>query len=203
MTRPNALTPIGLQLMWDRLIAVVEEQAQSLIRTGFSTSTREAGDLSAGLFDASGADARPGGDRHARPREFDGALGRAFPRPLSRAAEMKPGDVFLTNDPWKGTGHLHDFTFVTPAFRDGRIVALFASTSHVVDIGGRGLTSDGRNVFEEGIYIPIMRFAERRKRSTARWSTSWRRTCASRCRWWATSTRSPPATTWAAAACSR
>ena len=41
--------------MWNRLIAVVEEQALTLVRTGFSTSTREAGDLSAGVFDLEGA----------------------------------------------------------------------------------------------------------------------------------------------------
>ena len=159
MTRSNAFSPIGLQLMWDRLIAVVEEQAQSLIRTGFSTSTREAGDLSAGVFDAEGrmlAQAVTGTPGHVN------SMARSVGHFLERfpVETMKEGDVFLTNDPWKGTGHLHDFTFVTPAFRDGRPVALFASTSHVVDIGGRGLTSDGRNVFEEGIYVPIMRFAE-------------------------------------------
>ena len=159
MTRLNAFTPIGLQLMWDRLIAVVEEQAQSLIRTGFSTSTREAGDLSAGVFDDEGrmlAQAVTGTPGHVN------SMARSVGHFLERfpVAAMQEGDVFLTNDPWKGTGHLHDFTFVTPAFRDGRVAALFASTSHVVDIGGRGLTSDGRNIFEEGIYIPIMRFAE-------------------------------------------
>ena len=72
---------------------------------------------------------------------------------------MKDGDIFLTNDPWKGTGHLHDFTFVTPTFHRGKVVALFASTCHVVDIGGRGMTADARQVYEEGLYIPLMRFA--------------------------------------------
>ncbi len=158
MTRPNALSPIRLQLMWDRLIAVVEEQAQALIRTGFSTSTREAGDLSAGVFDAEGrmlAQAVTGTPGHVN------SMARSVGHFLDRfpVAEMREGDVFLTNDPWMGTGHLHDFTFVTPAFRQGRPVALFASTSHVVDIGGRGMTSDGRQVYEEGLYVPPMRFA--------------------------------------------
>ena len=80
---------------------------------------------------------------------------------------MKEGDIFLTNDPWKGTGHLHDFTFVTPTFRRGKMVALFASTCHVVDIGGRGMGADARQVYEEGLYIPLMHFAER-ARSTRR-----------------------------------
>src|SRR6266852_2353736 len=55
MSINDPLSPIRLQLMWDRLIAVVEEQALALIRTGFSTSTREAGDLSAGVFNLDGA----------------------------------------------------------------------------------------------------------------------------------------------------
>ena len=72
---------------------------------------------------------------------------------------MRPGDVYITNDPWHGTGHLHDFTVLTPAFHDGRVVAFFASTSHVVDVGGLGFGPDGRQVYEEGLYIPIMPLA--------------------------------------------
>ena len=79
------------------------------------------------------------------------------------AETMKDGDIFLTNDPWKGTGHLHDFTFVTPTFRRGKMVALFASTCHVVDIGGRGMGADARQVYEEGLYIPLMHFAREGK----------------------------------------
>ena len=151
-------SPIRLQLMWDRLIAVVEEQAQTLIRTGFSTSTREAGDLSAGIFDVSGnmlAQAVTGTPGHVN------AMARSVGHFIDKfpVAEMAEGDIFLTNDPWKGTGHLHDFTFVTPTFRNGEIVALFASTCHVVDIGGRGMTSDSRQIYEEGLYIPLMHFA--------------------------------------------
>ena len=154
----GSLSPIRLQIMWDRLIAVVEEQALTLIRTGFSTSTREAGDLSAGVFDLSGdmlAQAVTGTPGHVN------SMARAVRHFLDRfpIETMADGDVFLTNDPWKGTGHLHDFTFLTPCFREGDPVALFASTCHVVDIGGRGMTSDGRTIYEEGLYIPLMRFA--------------------------------------------
>ena len=154
----DPLSPIRLQIMWDRLISVVEEQALTLMRTGFSTSTREAGDLSAGIFDLSGdmlAQAVTGTPGHVN------SMARSVRHFLNRfpAEDMADGDVFLTNDPWKGTGHLHDFTFLTPCFRDGALVALFASTCHVVDIGGRGMTSDGRTIYEEGLYIPLMRFA--------------------------------------------
>lgn len=149
---------IHQQIMWDRLIAVVEEQAQTLIRTGFSTSTREAGDVSAGVFDVAGrmlAQAVTGTPGHVN------SMARAVYHFIDKfpTQTMKPGDIFITNDPWKGTGHLHDFTVVTPVFRRGRLVAMFACTSHVVDIGGRGMGPDARQVYEEGIYVPLMRFA--------------------------------------------
>jgi N-methylhydantoinase B len=158
MTDNHALSFLRQQIMWDRLIAVVEEQAQTLIRTGFSTSTREAGDLSAGVFDVTGrmlAQAVTGTPSHIN------SMARAVYHFIDKfpTQTMRPGDVFITNDPWKGTGHLHDFTVVTPVFQETRLVALFASTCHVVDIGGRGIGPDARQVYEEGIYIPLMRFA--------------------------------------------
>ena len=70
---------------------------------------------------------------------------------------MREGDHYITNDPWLGTGHLHDLTVVTPAFHRGRIVGLFANTAHVIDIGGLGMGPEGRSVFEEGLYIPIIK----------------------------------------------
>jgi len=153
---PMAL--IRLQVMWDRLISVVEEQAQTLVRTGFSTSTREAGDVSAGVFDARGAmlaQAVTGTPGHVN------SMARAVRHFLADfpADTMAPGDVFITNDPWKGTGHLHDFSMVTPVFRETSLVALFACTCHVIDVGGRGMGPEARSNYEEGIYIPIRRFA--------------------------------------------
>ena len=148
--------------MWDRLIAIVEEQAQTLIRTAFSNTVREAGDLSAGVFDLSGrmvAQAVTGTPGHVN------AMAASVSHFIAKypLEQMEDGDVYITNDPWLATGHLHDFTVVTPAFRDGAIVALFASTCHVVDVGGLGFGPDGRQVFEEGIYLPIMPLAKRGK----------------------------------------
>ncbi len=71
------------------------------------------------------------------------------------------GDVYITNDPWEGTGHLHDITVVTPSFHNDRFVGFFACTAHVVDIGGRGFGADANSIYEEGLYLPIMKFAER------------------------------------------
>ncbi|MBI0537286.1 hydantoinase B/oxoprolinase family protein [Roseomonas sp. KE2513] len=152
----TALATIQRQIQWNRLIAVVEEQAQIMIRTAFSTTVREAGDLSAGVFDLRGrmlAQAVTGTPGHVNSMmESVGHFLAKFP-----ANTMKPGDHYITNDPWLGTGHLHDLTVVTPAFRNGRIVALFANTAHVIDVGGLGMGPDGRSVFEEGLYIPIVK----------------------------------------------
>ena len=152
----NALAEIQRQIMWNRLIAVVEEQAQVMIRTAFSTTVREAGDLSAGIFDLQGrmlAQAVTGTPGHVNSMmESVNHFLAKFP-----ATSMKPGDHYITNDPWLGTGHLHDLTVVTPAFRQGKMVGLFANTAHVIDIGGLGMGPEGRSVFEEGLYIPIVK----------------------------------------------
>lgn len=151
---------IRMQVMWNRLISVVEEQAMTLLRTAFSTSVREAGDLSAGVFDPQGrmlAQAVTGTPGHVNTMaEAVGHFIAAIPRD-----RMYPGDTYVTNDPWLGTGHLHDITMVSPSFKGDRLVGFFACTAHVVDVGGRGFGADGKSVYEEGIQIPILKFAER------------------------------------------
>ena len=156
----SALRTIQRQVMWNRLLSVVEEQAQTLIRTSFGPPTREAGDLSAGVFLPNGemvAQAVTGTPGHVNSMaESVRHFLIQFP-----AATMRPDDVYITNDPWKGTGHLNDFTVVTPAFYRKRLVGLFACTVHVVDIGGIGFGPDGNQVYNEGLFVPIMKLAER------------------------------------------
>ncbi|MBO9429668.1 hydantoinase B/oxoprolinase family protein [Sulfitobacter sp. R18_1] len=151
---------VSYQVMWNRLISVVEEQAQALVRTAFSTSVREAGDLSAGVYDTQGrmlAQAVTGTPGHVN------AMADAVAHFIRRIGRdnMFEGDVYITNDPWEGTGHLHDITMVTPSFHGGALVGFFACTAHIVDIGGRGFGADAASVYEEGLYLPIMKFAER------------------------------------------
>lgn len=153
---------VAYQVMWNRLISVVEEQAQALVRTAFSTSVREAGDLSAGVYDVDGnmlAQAVTGTPGHVN------AMADAVPHFIRRIGRdnIHDGDVYITNDPWEGTGHLHDITMVTPSFHDGALVGFFACTAHIVDIGGRGFGADAHSVYEEGLYIPIMKFADKGK----------------------------------------
>jgi len=149
----DALERINLQIMWDRLIAVVEEQGQTLMRAAFSPIVRESGDISAGIFDLRGrmmAQAVTGTPGHIN------TMAAAvihfldhFPRDT-----MVEGDIYLTNDPWMGSGHLNDFVLVKPCFVGGRLIGLNACTSHLADIGGRSFGPDAADVHEEGIYIP-------------------------------------------------
>ena len=152
----SALAAIRTQVMWNRLIAVVEEQAQALLRIAFGTITREAGDLSAGVYDRQGnmiAQAMTGTPGHVNTMATAVAhFFKHFPQD-----SMKPGDVYVTNDPWLGTGHLFDYVMLTPVFLDTRLVAFFASTCHVIDVGGVGMSAKANSSFEEGTLIPHMK----------------------------------------------
>ena len=148
-----------LQVMWTRLIAVVEGQAKSLVRTAFSATVSEAGDLSAAVFDTEGrmiAQAVTGTPGHVN------SLAEAVKNFVLEVApsRLRDGDHLLTNDPWLSSGHLHDITVVTPTFREGSLVGFFACCCHQVDIGGLGQGPDAKSVFEEGLYIPIMYLAK-------------------------------------------
>ena len=152
----SALEQIQQQIQWNRLIAVVEEQAQTMIRTAFSTTVREAGDLSAGIFDLQGrmlAQAVTGTPGHVN------AMATSVHHFLREvpAETLRPGDALVTNHPWQTSGHLNDFTVITPIFRDGEIVAYFGNCCHALDVGGRGLGADGRQVYEEGLLVPVTR----------------------------------------------
>jgi len=155
----DATRLIDLQIMWNRLIAVVEEQAQVLMRTAFSPIVRECGDLSAGVFDRQGrmlAQAVTGTPGHVNSMaESVKHFIRHFP-----LDSMKPGDAYITNDPWMGTGHLNDFVITTPAFHNGKLVGLFSCTSHLMDIGGIGFGPDATDVFMEGLYIPMLKLID-------------------------------------------
>lgn len=151
----SAITQIKHQIMWNRLNSIVEEQARTMVRAAFSPAVREGGDLSAGIFDRSGrmlVQAVTGTPGHVN------TMATAVVHFLSRfpIGEMKTGDVYITNDPWLASGHLHDVTIVSPSFHKGKAVGLFAATVHIVDVGGRGMGPDANDIYEEGVLIPIM-----------------------------------------------
>jgi N-methylhydantoinase B len=145
-----------LEVLWNRLISVVNEQAAALMRTSFTSIVREAGDLSAGVFDRRGrmiAQAVTGTPGHINP------MATCMHHFLAKypADSLRPGDVLVTNDPWKTASQLNDITIVTPIFKGDRLVALFGNCCHALDIGGRGLSADSREVFEEGLFIPVLK----------------------------------------------
>ena len=148
------------QVMWNRLLSVVEEQGQTLIRTAFSPIVRECGDISAGVFDLDGrmmAQAVTGTPGHVN------SMAESVKHFLSYfpLETMNEGDIFITNDPWMGTGHLNDFVLTTPCFKNNKIVGLFSCTSHLTDIGGLGVGPDATDVHMEGLYIPMLKLADK------------------------------------------
>lgn len=149
----NEFSPARLQVMWNRLLAVVEEQGQTLIRAAFSPIVRECGDVSAGIFDVEGkmlAQAVTGTPGHINTMaEAVLTLCERFP-----AETMKPGDIYMTNDPWLASGHLNDFLLMMPAFKDGRVIGYTSCTSHLVDLGGLGMGPEGSDIYDEGLLIP-------------------------------------------------
>ena len=148
------------QVMWNRLLSVVEEQGQTLVRTAFSPIVRECGDISAGVFDLDGrmiAQAVTGTPGHVNSMA-ESVKHFIDNFPLNT---MKEGDIFITNDPWMGTGHLNDFVITTPCFKNNKIVGLFSCTSHLTDIGGLGVGPDATDVHMEGLYIPMLKLADK------------------------------------------
>jgi N-methylhydantoinase B len=148
------LDPVTLGILWTRLVGVANEQAAALMRTSFTPIVRESGDLSAALFDARGrmlAQAVTGTPGHINSlaTSMEHFLAAIPPERLA------PGDVLITNDPWLTSGQLNDLSVVTPTFRGDRLVGFFGNTCHALDIGGRGLSADASEVFEEGLLIPI------------------------------------------------
>lgn len=145
----------ALTTAWNRLRAVVNEQQAVLMRTAFSPIVREMQDLACGVFDVHGrmlAQSVSGTPGHINAMAT-GVRHFLEAHPLT---SLSPGDVLLTNDPWMTAGQINDITVVTPVFRDGTPVALFANTCHAPDIGGRLLSAEATEVYEEGLRIPIM-----------------------------------------------
>lgn len=150
----SALDSIALEILWNRLLSITNEQQMALMRTAFSTIVRETQDLACGAFDTRGhmiAQSMTGTPGHINAM----ATGVKHFLAAYPPESLQPGDVLLTNDPWLTAGQINDMTVVTPVFRGGRIVAYFASTCHAPDIGGRILSAEAHEVFEEGLRIPI------------------------------------------------
>jgi N-methylhydantoinase B len=145
---------ISLGIQWDRLISIADEIINTLVRSSFSTNVRESYDLSCVIFDSKGRSIAQGA--YSVP-SFTGTAPATLAAMLERfpAASLEPGDALMTNDPWIGTGHLFDINVMQPVFRGGRIVGYTMSITHLPDIGGAGFSAAAREVYEEGLRLPI------------------------------------------------
>src|SRR5258708_9907876 len=145
--------PIELELLWRRLISMVDEAAAAMVRTSFSTLVRESYDFSCVITDAAGQSLVQVSESIP---SFIGTLPetvkhflRFFP-----PDKLAPGDVLITNDIWLGTGHLPDVTMPKPIFRDGKLVPFSATTAHAPDIGSKTPTPPPPELFPWGLQIP-------------------------------------------------
>lgn len=156
------LDPITFQVLWSRIVSIADEVAATLVKTAFSHVVRDNHDYSCGLYDAEGrmlaqsTQCTPG-QIGAMPRVMQDFLSR-FP-----AATLAPGDVLITNDPWFGSGHTPDVFVGTPIFRGDRLVGFAVNSAHHIDFGGRLSAPDARDVYEEGLILPIAKLFDRGK----------------------------------------
>jgi N-methylhydantoinase B len=153
---PRQFDAVELELLWRRLISLVDEAAAALVRTSFSTLVRESYDFSCIVTDAAGQSLVQATESIP---SFIGTLPETVKHFLKffPPETLHPGDVLITNDIWLGTGHLPDITVAKPIFRHGKLVAFSASTAHAPDIGGKIRSPEPREVFEEGLQIPPLK----------------------------------------------
>ncbi len=165
---PTEFDPVELEILWQSLISTVNEQARALQRAAFSPIVREAGDLANAVFDRRGrmvAQAVTGTPGHINSLAI-GAASMLKEYPLD---SLEPGDILITNDPYMTAGQLLDVTVLVPAWRNGRAIAFFGSTIHHTDVGGYGIGAGGRDVFEEGLWIPVCKLMKAGERNEDAW----------------------------------
>ena len=155
----HEIDPILLEILWSRMRSVVDEAAANFVRTSFSTLVREANDFAVVLADRHGRNIAQ--SSQSIP-SFISTLPATIRHFIDRFGvdTMREGDVFITNDPWLGSGHLNDASIAMPIFRDGRVVGFSGVVSHLPDIGGRLRNPQNVEIFEEGLQIPPMRIIQ-------------------------------------------
>jgi N-methylhydantoinase B len=155
-TAPPQLDPISFSVIDAGLRAAVAEMKAVVLRTAYSNLWREAGDLSCALLDADGDIVVQGiGDipihLGSMPMTMRGLLDRIAP------SDLRPGDVLLQNDPYRGNNHMPDFFMAKPVFAEERLIAFTAVRGHYVDIGGPAPGSYytlATDIYGEGLRMP-------------------------------------------------
>ena len=155
----KGVDPITLEILWSRLIGIANEVAVTLVRTCFSSIIRDSHDLSIALFD----------DRQRYIAQAEGCtpgqLGCMLPIVKNFCSvfppeTLQPGDELIMNDPWLASSHLDDISICKPIFSGKRLIGYGVCTAHHMDIGGRGATLESKDVFEEGLWIPLSKICK-------------------------------------------
>jgi N-methylhydantoinase B len=147
--------PITLEILWRRLLSIVDEADSTVSRTAFSSLLRDAHDYTCMFTDRKGRELAQG--TFATPGQ-SGAMALGIKNLVRQLPDdsYKHGDIFITNDPWALAGHLNDVCVMSPIFQKDQLTAFTACVFHHSDIGGR-VASDNREVFEEGLFIPLVK----------------------------------------------
>ncbi len=147
--------PITLEILWRRLISIVDEADSSVARTAFSSLLRDAHDYTCMFTDKKGRELAQGS--FATPGQ-SGAMALGIKKIVSSLSvdNCRQGDIFITNDPWALAGHLNDVCVMSPIYYKNNLVAFTACVFHHSDIGGR-VSSDNHDVFEDGLFIPLVK----------------------------------------------
>ena len=147
--------PVTLEILWRRLISIVDEADAAVARTAFSSLLRDAHDYTCMFTDRHGRELAQGS--FATPGQ-SGAMALGVKRLVQQlpAEGFQPGDVYITNDPWALAGHLNDICVLSPIFYRDRLTAFTACVFHHSDIGGR-VAADNHDVFAEGLFIPLLK----------------------------------------------
>lgn len=150
------LDPILTQILWNRVISVADEAATGLVRTSFSSAVRDFHDYSCGLFDADGTLLA---HSTKTTTAFIGVMPYVMRHFLDHfpPSSLSPGDSLVTNDPWMGTGHAYDLCIASPIFHKGSIAAYAICIVHHLDVGGRMATTESKDMFEEGLRLPMLK----------------------------------------------
>jgi len=159
----NISNSIVLEILWNRIISILDESAATLVRQAFSPVIREANDFAFVLTDSSG---RSMGQSSISLPSFLATTPVTIRHfiDLFPADSLHQGDVLITNDPWKASGHLPDVTMAMPIYRRGRIIGYAGLCGHMADMGGRNRAADATDLFEEGLHIPPLKFMHKGKR---------------------------------------
>ncbi|MGD9943385.1 MAG: hydantoinase B/oxoprolinase family protein [Burkholderiaceae bacterium] len=148
--------PVTIEIIWRRLISAADEAGAALLRSSFSTIVRESYDFACIVTDAQGRSIAQASESIP---SFIGTLPRTVKHFIREfpAETLAAGDILVTNDPWMGTGHLPDLSLVKPMFAGERLIGYVATTAHAPDMGGKTGSADVRDVFEEGLQVPMMK----------------------------------------------